>query len=53
MSIPKLQSRRLFLMPLSISELTQINNNELDQMEIQFDSEIISDSFRAAITKKD
>lgn len=52
MSTVQVQSRRLFLNPLSISELTQINNNELDQMEIQFDSEIISDSFRAAITKK-
>jgi RimJ/RimL family protein N-acetyltransferase len=52
LNVPQLQSRRLFLTPLSISELTRINSNESDKMKIQFDSETISDSFRAAITKK-
>ncbi|MCL1631511.1 GNAT family N-acetyltransferase [Sporolactobacillus sp. CPB3-1] len=52
MTVPQMQSTHLLLSTLSISELIQINNDEWDQMAISFDSEIISNSFQSAITKK-
>ncbi|MCO7126493.1 GNAT family N-acetyltransferase [Sporolactobacillus shoreicorticis] len=52
MNEPQLQSNRLFLYPLSIRELTQINSNDSDTIEISFDSETMSESFQAAISKK-
>jgi ribosomal-protein-alanine N-acetyltransferase len=47
-----LQSKRLFLKPLSFSELLHINNNELDNVETSIESEAIFDFVKLAISKK-
>ncbi|MCQ2011461.1 GNAT family N-acetyltransferase [Sporolactobacillus sp. STSJ-5] len=52
MNATNLQSRVLVLTPLSIDDLMRIKNKESDRMEIQLDSETMSESFQAAIIKK-
>lgn len=47
-----LESERLYLKPLAFSELKYIRNNEIDKIETSIELEAISDSIKAAISKK-
>lgn len=52
MSKSILESKRLFLRPLSWTELQDINCKEWDEMETAIEPESISDSLQPAIAKK-
>ncbi|WP_411682721.1 GNAT family N-acetyltransferase [Clostridium thailandense] len=52
MSDENLESERLILKPLSFEELSYINNNEFDNIEIIIELEGIFDSVKLAISKK-
>ncbi|MBL4936992.1 GNAT family N-acetyltransferase [Clostridium sp. YIM B02515] len=47
-----LEAERLFLKPLSFSELSFINSNEIDRVEILIEQEAIFDFVKLAISKK-